>query len=146
GVAFALAAAACWAGYIVLSQRVGRAFPRAEGLALAMVVGTIALVPVGVADGGSSLLTVHALAVGAVVGLLSSAIPYTLELEALRRLPARVFGVLLSLDPAVAALAGFVILGQDLGPRELLGIGFVVAASAGASATAESPEPAEALP
>jgi inner membrane transporter RhtA len=146
GVAFALAAAACWAGYILLSQRVGRAFPRAEGLALAMVVGTIVLLPVGVAGGGTDLLAAHALGVGLVVGLLSSAIPYALELEALRRLPARAFGVLLSLDPAVAALAGFVILAQDLGPREVAGIALVVAASAGASATAEEPEPAEAMP
>jgi inner membrane transporter RhtA len=146
GVAFALAAAACWAGYILLSQRAGRAFPRGEGLALAMVVGTVALVPVGVAGGGTSLIAAGPLAVGAAVGLLSSAIPYSLELEALRRLPSRVFGVLLSLDPAVAALVGFVVLGQRLGPREVAGIALVVAASAGASATAEPPEPAEAMP
>jgi inner membrane transporter RhtA len=146
GVAFALAAAACWAGYILLSQRVGRAFPRAEGLALAMVIGTVALMPVGIAGGGTELLAAHALGIGVVIGLLSSAIPYSLELEALRRLPARVFGVLLSLDPAIAALAGFVILGQDLGVREILGIGLVVAASVGASATADVPEPAEAMP
>ena len=146
GVAFALTAAACWAGYILLSQRVGRAFPRAEGLALAMVVGTVALVPVGVADAGTDLLALHVLAVGAAIGLLSSAIPYTLELEALRRVPARVFGVLLSLDPAVAALAGFVILDQGLSARDVAGIALVVAASAGASATAETPEPAEAIP
>ena len=146
GVAFAGAAAACWAGYILLSQRAGRAFPRGEGLAIALVVGTIALLPVGIAGAGSELLSLGPLAVGALVGLLSSAIPYSLELEALRRLPSRVFGVLLSLDPAIAALAGFVILGQDLGVREILGIGLVVAASVGASATADSPEPAEAMP
>ena len=146
GVAFALTAAACWAGYILLSQRTGRAFPRGEGLALAMAVGTLALLPAGVAGAGSSLLAVGPLAVGAAVGLLSSAIPYSLELEALRRLPARVFGVMLSLDPAIAALMGFVILGQRLGARELVGIALVVAASAGASATADSPEPAEAMP
>jgi inner membrane transporter RhtA len=146
GVAFALAAAACWAGYILLSQRAGRAFPRGEGLAIAMAVGTVALLPVGIAGAGSSLLAVGPLAVGAVIGLLSSAIPYSLELEALRRLPSRVFGVLLSLDPAIAALAGFVILGQDLGGREIAGIALVVAASVGASATAETPEPAEAMP
>ena len=146
GVAFALTAAACWAAYILLSQRAGRAFPRGEGLALAMVVGTIALVPVGVAGAGSSLFSVGPLAVGAAVGLLSSAIPYSLELEALRRLPARAFGVLLSLDPAIAALIGLVLLGQALGAREVAGIALVVAASVGASATAATPEPAEAMP
>jgi inner membrane transporter RhtA len=144
GVAFALTAAACWAAYILLSQRAGRAFPRGEGLALAMAVGTLALLPAGIAGAGSSLLAAGPLAIGAAIGLLSSAIPYSLELEALRRLPSRVFGILLSLDPAIAALIGFVILGQDLVARELGGIALVVAASAGASATAEPvPEPAE---
>jgi inner membrane transporter RhtA len=146
GVLFALTAAACWAAYILLSQRAGRRFPRGEGLAIAMAVGTVALLPVGVGAAGSSLLSAGPLAVGAAVGLLSSAIPYSLELEALRRLPSRVFGILLSLDPAIAALMGFVILGQDLGPRELAGIGLVVAASVGAAATADEPEPAEAMP
>jgi inner membrane transporter RhtA len=146
GVAFALTAAACWAAYILLSQRAGRAFPRGEGLALAMAVGTVALLPVGIAGAGSSLLSLGPLAIGAAVGLLSSAIPYSLELEALRRLPARAFGVLLSLDPAVAALIGFVLLGQALGVREVAGIALVVAASVGASATAATPEPAEAMP
>jgi inner membrane transporter RhtA len=146
GVGFAAAAAACWAAYIVLSQRAGRAFPRGEGLAIAMAVGTVALLPVGVAGAGSSLLAIGPIATGAAVGLLSSAIPYSLELEALRRLTSRVFGVLLSLDPAIAALVGFVILGQDLGAREIGGIALVVAASIGASATAEVPEPAEAMP
>jgi inner membrane transporter RhtA len=146
GVGFAAAAAACWAAYILLSQRAGRAFPRGEGLAIAMVVGTVALLPVGIASAGSSLLAIGPLATAAAVGLLSSAIPYSLELEALRRLPSRVFGVLLSLDPAIAALAGFVILGQDLGPREVAGIALVVLASVGASATADAPEPAEAMP
>jgi inner membrane transporter RhtA len=146
GVGFAAVAAACWAAYILLSQRAGRAFPRGEGLAIAMVVGTIALLPIGATGGGSSLLAIGPLATGAAVGLLSSAIPYSLELEALRRLPSRVFGVLLSLDPAIAALAGLVILGQDLGPREIAGITLVVLASVGASATADSPEPAEAMP
>jgi inner membrane transporter RhtA len=136
GVAFALTAAACWAAYILLSQRAGRAFPRGEGLALAMAVGTLALLPAGIAGAGSSLLAAGPLAIGAGIGLLSSAIPYSLELEALRRLPSRVFGILLSLDPAIAALMGFVILGQDLVPREVGGIALVVAASAGASATA----------
>lgn len=146
GIGLALAAGACWAAYILLSQRAGRVFPRGEGLALAMVVGMVALLPVGIAGAGSSLLAAGPLAVGAAVGLLSSAIPYSLELEALRRLPARVFGVLLSLDPAIAALVGFALLGQGLRAREVAGIALVVAASVGASASTEEPEPAEAMP
>jgi inner membrane transporter RhtA len=146
GVLFALTAAACWAAYIILSQRAGRAFPRGEGLAIAMAVGTLALLPIGIGGAGSALLSIGPLAVGAGVGLLSSAIPYSLELEALRRLPSRVFGILLSLDPAIAALMGFVLLGQGLGPREIAGIALVVAASVGAAATADAPEPAEAMP
>ena len=137
GVAFALTAAACWAAYIVLSQRAGRAFPRGEGLALAVVVGTVALLPVGIAGAGSSLLSLGPLAVGLAVGLLSSAIPYSLELEALRRLPSRVFGILLSLDPAIAALVGLVLLGQQLAGREIAGIALVVVASVGASLAVE---------
>ena len=82
------------------------------------------------------------LAVGAAVAMLSSAIPYSLELEALRRLPARVFGVLMSLEPAMAALAGFVVLGEVLGAREVVAIGLVVAASAGAARTARDAPPA----
>ena len=102
-----------------------------------MAVGTVALLPVGVGGAGSSLLSRPGpLAIGAAVGLLSSAIPYSLELEALRRLPAQVFGILMSLEPAIAALAGFVILGQQLGAREVAGIALVMAASVGASATA----------
>jgi inner membrane transporter RhtA len=87
--------------------------------------------PAGVAEGGSELLAPAVLASGAVVALASSVIPYSLEMESLRRIPARVFGVLMSLEPAVAALAGLVILGQSLGTVDLLGIGLVVAASAG---------------
>jgi inner membrane transporter RhtA len=98
-----------------------------------MVVASVLLVPVGVADGGDALLEPGLLALGAAVAMLSSAVPYSLELEALRRLPEPVFGVLMSLEPAVAALAGFVVLGQDLRARELVAILLVVAASAGAA-------------
>ena len=143
GVAFALAAACFWASYILLSQRVGRAFPGGGGLALAMVVGGVALVPFGVVGGGSDLLGVEPLAVGLAVALMGSVIPYSLELEALRRLPARVFGILLSLDPVLAALAGLAILGQELGAREVFGIALVVGASVGATATASEKEAEE---
>jgi inner membrane transporter RhtA len=132
GIALALLAGAFWAAYILLSARVGQVFPGGAGLALAMVVSSIPLTPVGIAEAGSELLVPWILAVGAGVGILSSAVPYTLELEALRRLPAGVFGVLMSLEPAVAALAGFVVLGEELAAREVLAILLVVVASAGA--------------
>ncbi len=133
GVGLALLAGGFWAAYILLSARIGRAFSGGSGLALAMVVASVLLVPVGVADGGDALLEPGLLALGAAVAMLSSAVPYSLELEALRRLPEPVFGVLMSLEPAVAALAGFVVLGQDLRARELVAILLVVAASAGAA-------------
>ena len=134
GVAFALLAAAMWAAYILLSVRTGRLFPGGSGLAIAMAVGAVTILPLGVGQAGSALLEPELLAAGAVVALASSVIPYSLELEALRRLPARVFGVLMSLEPAVAALAGLVVLGQALGAREWLAIALVVVAAAGATA------------
>jgi inner membrane transporter RhtA len=136
GVWLALLAGFFWALYILLSARTGRVFPGGSGLALAMVFGAVLLTPVGVAGGGSALLDPGLLAAGAGVAMLSSAIPYTLELEALRRLPARVFGILLSIEPAMAALAGFLILGEGLRLRDGVAIALVAAASAGASMTA----------
>ena len=133
GVLFALLAAAMWAAYILLAVRVGRVFPGGSGLAIAMVVGAILIAPMGIAQGGSELLRPELLAAGAAVALASSVIPYSLDLEALRLLPARVFGVLMSLEPAVAALAGLVVLGQELGAREWGAIALVVVASAGAT-------------
>ncbi len=133
GVGFALAAAACWMAYIYLSKRTGAASPDGSGLALAMAVGALIVLPAGVIDAGGALAEPDLLGSALVVALASSVLPYSLELEALRRLPAAVFGVLMSLDPAVAALAGFVVLGQDLGARELLAIAMVVVASAGAA-------------
>ena len=133
GVLFALTAAVCWVAYIHLSQRTGRAFPGGSGLALAMVVGALVVAPAGFIQGGGALAEPDLLGSALVVALASSVLPYSLELEALRRLPAAVFGVLMSLEPAVAALAGLVVLGQDLGARELLAIAMVVVASAGAT-------------
>ena len=134
GVLFALLAAACWMAYIHLSKRTGAAFAGGSGLALAMAVGALVVLPAGLVQGGRELTHPDLLAAALVVALASSVLPYSLELEALRRLPAAVFGVLMSLEPAVAVLAGFVVLGQDLGARELLAIGLVVVASAGAAA------------
>jgi inner membrane transporter RhtA len=139
GVALALVAGGFWAAYIVLSARVGRAFPGASGLALAMVAGAVMLVPVGVADGGGNLLVPGVLALALAVAMLSSAIPYTLEMEALRRMPVGVFGVMMSIEPAVAALAGFIVLDEGLATRELVAILLVVAATAGAARNARVP-------
>jgi inner membrane transporter RhtA len=134
GVAFALGAAACWMAYIFLSKRVGAAFPGGSGLALAMAVGALIVLPAGLLQADSALTQPNLLAGALVVALASSVVPYSLELEALRRLPEAVFGVLMSLDPAVAALAGFVVLGQGLGPGQVLAIAMVIVASAGAAA------------
>jgi inner membrane transporter RhtA len=133
GVAFALAAGALWAGYIVLGQRTGALFPGGSGLAVAMVAGAVLVAPFGIADAGGELLRPELLGAVLAVALASSVLPYSLELEALRRLPRRVFGVLMSLEPAVAALAGFAVLGQGLAVRDWIAIGLVVIASAGAS-------------
>jgi inner membrane transporter RhtA len=136
GVLLALLAGAFWAAYILLSARAGRAFPGGSGLAIAMVVGGVALLPVGIAGGGDKLLHPDLVAAAAGVAMLASAIPYSLELEALRRLPAQVFGILMSVEPAMAALAGFVILGEELRARDIVAIALVAAASAGSSLTA----------
>lgn len=132
GVLFALGAAASWAFYILSSARVGRAFAKLDGLALAMTVGALISVPFGIADAGAALLRIEIVALGAAVAVLSSTIPYALELVALRRLPAAIFAILMSLAPATAALAGFIFLGQHMTWLEVLGIALVIAASIGA--------------
>ena len=134
GVALALLAGGCWAAYIGLSARTGQAFPGGTGLAIAMAVGAVVVLPAGIAQGGAALVHPGLLASALVVALASSVLPYSLELEALRRLPGAVFGVLMSLEPAVAALAGLAVLGQALVPREWAAIALVVTASAGAAA------------
>lgn len=138
GVILALIAGGFWGTYILVNARVGRAFERGTGLALAMFVASVIAAPVGVVEGGTHLLEPRSLILGAVVGMLSSAIPYSFENEALRRIAPSVFGVLMSLEPAMAALAGFIVLGQGLGARALLGIGLVVCASIGASRQARA--------
>ena len=133
GLILVLAAAACWAAYILIAQRATQVYDGSEGLALAMVVGALVPLVPGVVEAGTDLLAPELIALGVVVALASSVIPYSLETEALRRMPANVFGVLMSLEPAVAALAGFLILSQSLGARDLVAIGLVVAASVGVS-------------
>jgi inner membrane transporter RhtA len=133
GVAFALLAGCLWASYILLSARTGSAFPGGTGLVIALCVGTVVLLPVGIAGAGYALLDPKLLLAGFGVAMLSSAIPFSLELEALRKIPARVFGVLMSLEPAVAALAGLVVLGERLEMRAMAAIILVTIAAAGAS-------------
>lgn len=135
GVLFAFGAAIGWAFYILLSQRVGRLVPGPSGLAFALVVGGLALLPLGVADAGWRLLEPQNLVMGVVVALLASAIPFSLEFAALRRLSSQVFGILMSLEPAIGALVGFFFLAQLLSVLDLLAIGLVMAASAGATLT-----------
>lgn len=140
GVAFAVFAGGCWAAYILLNARVGRAFERGTGLTVAMCIAALVALPFGVADGGGHLIELRSLTLGAAVGMLSSAIPYSFEQEALRRIAPSVFGVLMSLEPAVAAVVGLIILGQSLGARAVAGIALVMIASAGASRrTREAP-------
>ncbi|MEU6575550.1 EamA family transporter [Streptomyces sp. NPDC046805] len=135
GVGFALGAGTMWATYIVFSARTGRRFPQADGLALAMVVAALLFLPLGIAGAGGRLLDPTTIALGSSVAVLSSVLPYTLELLALRRLPASTFAILMSLEPAIAATAGFLILGQALSLTEALAIALVIAASMGAVRT-----------
>jgi len=139
GLLFALGAAAGWASYIVLSQRVGRLVPGPDGLAFALAVGGLVLLPFGIAGAGSRLLNLSNLALGLIVAILSSAIPFSLEFAALRRLSRQAFGILMSLEPAMGAAAGFLFLGQRLSLRDLIAIGLVMVASAGATRTAPPP-------
>ena len=145
GVGFALVAGVFWACYILASARVGATVPGQGGLAVAVAVGALVLAPVGVGGAVQTLSDPRLLLFAAGTGVLASVIPYSLELAALRRLPARVFGVLLSLEPAIAATAGWLLLGQRLGGEEAVAVGVVVLASAGSTITARSrPDPAAA--
>lgn len=133
GVGLALLAGACWGAYILLNVRVGRTFVGGTGLALSMAVAALVLLPLGVWSGGAMLLNPKILLLGIGVAILSTVIPFTLELEALRRLPARVFGVLMSLEPAMATLVGFVVLREVVSVRALIALTLIVLASGGVS-------------
>jgi inner membrane transporter RhtA len=141
GVALALGAGVFWGVYIVLSARVGRLGPGAADAAMAAVISTVLVAPFGLAQGGGELFEPSILLAGAAVGVLSSAVPYVVEMEALRRLPQAAFGVLVSLEPAVAVAIGFVALSQVLSLVEVIAIGLVVLASAGALRSATAPSP-----
>jgi inner membrane transporter RhtA len=136
GVAWAAAAGTAWAAYILGSKAAGQRMPGASGLVIAMCVAALAVTAPGLAAGAPAMFRPSFLAAGAAIGLLSSVIPYWLELEALRRIPTSLFGVWMSVQPAVAALIGLAVLGQRLSPAEWSGIACVVAASAGAAGTA----------
>ncbi|ROO84163.1 inner membrane transporter RhtA [Actinocorallia herbida] len=141
GVLWALLAGLGWALYIFAAAAAGRRLPGATGLALASVVATVLVLPPGMAalaDAGWSVLTPELVALGVGVGLLSSVVPYTLELEALRRIPQGVFGILMSLEPAVAALVGVLLLGEHLSPVQWAAILAVMLACAGATRNART--------
>ena len=138
-------AGALWIGYILMSKRVGAAFPGLDGLALALVVALLFVLPAGLAQGGAHLGRPHVLAGGLAVAVLSSLVPYSLEIVALRRLSAATFGLLMSLEPALATLAGVLVLGQDLTALLAFAVVMVIGASVGttlaANRGARRPEP-----
>jgi inner membrane transporter RhtA len=139
GIGLAALAGVFWGVYILLGISVGRRWPGSSGLAVAMAIAAVLALPSGLASGGRDLLDPAILASGLAVGLACSAVPWSLEIEALRRLPAHVFGVLMSLEPAVAAIAGLVVLGERLSARVAVSIALVIAASAGAALGARDP-------
>jgi inner membrane transporter RhtA len=144
GIAFAAAAGACWFAYILVGGRVARDWPDGRGAGAAMAVSALLIIPVVavLGDPGAIAASPWILAFGLVIGLLSSAVPYTFEVAALGRMRPATYGILVSLEPAFGAIAGFVLLAQPLAPAELVAIGLVVAASIGASLTARTiPEP-----
>ncbi len=133
GIVLALLAAVCWAAYILLNVRVGRVFPGRTGLALGMSIAALVVAPLGFTGLQTAWQHPVILLIGLGVAVLSSVIPFTLEMEALRRLPARIFGILLSLEPVVSALIGLVILGETVGLRALIAMALIVIASGGVS-------------
>jgi inner membrane transporter RhtA len=141
GVALALAAGACWAAYILLGGRVSRVMPSGASVAMGMVIGSFIALPAAVATGGFARLTLPLFLAGIGVALLSSAIPYTLEMVALTGLPARTFGILMSLEPAVAALLGVVLLHELLSFRQWLAVALIIAASTGSTLTSRRSGP-----
>ena len=143
GAGLAILAGILWAGYILCSARVGRSFTGGRGLALAVAVGTVVIAPLGISSGGAALLRPQVLLAGVGIAILSSVIPFSLEMEALRRLPSRAFGVLMSIEPAVATLIGFLLLHEAIGLREILAIALIVSASVGVSLDAKTQHSSE---
>ncbi|MEO0539626.1 MAG: EamA family transporter [Cyanobacteria bacterium P01_A01_bin.105] len=133
GVGLSLAAGLGWAAYILMSARAGQVLSGTDGLTWAMALGGCLLAPVGIATAGTALLQPHILAIATGVALMSSVLPYSFELIALRFLPVNVFGVLLSLEPMTATLAGMAILGETLTVRSLLAVVLISTAAAGSA-------------
>jgi inner membrane transporter RhtA len=136
GVVAALVAAVFWAGYIVAGSRLATTEPGLGGLAAACTVAAVVVVPIGIASSGRELLDGRVLLLGLAMAVLASVVPYSFELRALERMAKRTFSILVALEPAIGALVGAVLLDQHLGPVSFLGIGLVVAAGIGATATA----------
>lgn len=143
GAGFALAAGGMWTAYILFNSRAGARFPKADGLALALAVAALLTVPLGVADAGGTLAQPRVLGLGAAIAVLSSGVPYTLEMYALRRVPSATFAVLMSLMPVAAVMAGFLLVGQRLAAPELVAVALVVLASMGAVRTSQQPDRTE---
>ena len=140
GVGFALLAGGAWAVYIVLGSRVAAMLPGAQGVATGMLFAALVVLPFSATAGGWSHLTPSLLAAGALLAVLSSALPFTLEMNALQQLSSRTFSILMSLEPAAAAICGLLFLHERLAPSQWLAVGLVMVASAGATLTA-APEP-----
>ena len=135
GIAYALGAGACWAIYIVVGQRVADRIG-AFATPMGMLVAALLVTPVGISVAGSSLLNPEWMLAGLGIALLSSAIPYSLEMYSLKHLPKQTFSILLSLEPAVGALAGWLVLSEQLSTQQLGAIGLIMAASMGSAMTA----------
>ena len=133
GICLALISAGCWAAYIFLAIPVSRVFPGQDGLTLAMMMATVFLLPFGMKQVGVSLLnpTMFTYAIG--LALLACVVPYSLEFSALKRLPPRIFGILISIEPAIATMVGFILLGESLGIRSVTAIGLIVTAAVGST-------------
>ncbi len=138
GVGYALCAGVCWGLYIVFGKRTGH-LPGGQAVAWGMATAAVVVVPIGIYSAGAALLTPSLIAIGLGAATLSSAIPYSLEMIALKRIPASRFGVLLSVEPALGAIAGMLLLAERLSALQWLAIGLVVAASIGSVLTAEKP-------
>jgi len=145
GVAFALAAGVCWALYIVFGQAAGAAMHGGTAVALGMSIAAVIVVPVGVISAGRSLLSWDAARAAIGIAILSSALPYSLEMYALKRMPAQVFGVLMSIEPAIGALSGLVFLSEKLSSLQCVGIAFIMVASTGSTLIGRVADPAPEL-
>ncbi|MBB6502141.1 EamA family transporter [Pedobacter cryoconitis] len=143
GIFLALAAGGFWASYIVLGGRISKLMNGGDAVTVGMLFATLVVLPFGIGSGGLGQMTPVLLLLGIALALLSSAIPFTLEISALRQMPARTFSILMSIEPAVAALSGLVLLDEHLNLYQWIAVALVIIASAGATLTAKKALPAE---